>query len=285
MHDNAGFVDFSGVEYRSQPLMNERALTSGEAKTGAFFLAIHIVIMFAGFTILGIVFEFPDVLRYPASERFALFIENQGIIVPTYWALAMTGFTQIIATVFVWQSFGPQRSATLTLFLVFGLVAGFGQAMGFGRWAVLIPYLAETALNPQSGDIVVAAVPLLEESFNRYAGMLVGEHLSNIAWGIWLLCAGLSILRHGRYAPAFGWLAVIGSPILFLLAGEQLGLSEGILGPITDFGFPLLAVWHFGMAWAMLRPQDDGSYGAIGPGFYVFAVVLYSAMVGATFMG
>lgn len=259
--------------------MSERTLTTAEARTGAFFLVIHIVILFAGFITLGIVFEFPDVLRYPSPERFALFIENRSIIVPTYWALSMTGFTQIIATVFIWQSFSQQRSASLTLFLVFGLVTGFGQAMGFGRWAVLIPYLAETALNPQSSEIVITTVPLMEEAFNRYAGMLVGEHLSNIAWGIWLLCGGLAILRHGLFPRMFGWLAVFGSSILFLLAGEQLGLSEGILGPITDFGFPLLAVWHFGMAWALLRPQDDGSYGEIGRGFYIFSVVLYVAMI------
>ena len=54
-------------------------------RTVAVFFILHIVAMFAGFTILGPAFEFPEVLRYPAPERFTIFSRNISVIRPTYW--------------------------------------------------------------------------------------------------------------------------------------------------------------------------------------------------------
>ncbi len=250
----------------------------------AGFLVLHIVILFGGFTTLAAAFQFPDVLRLPTQERLALFRENQPVIVATYWALTMSGFTQIFAAVFLALALRPYTGGLVTLAVIFGTITGLGQAMGFGRWAILIPYLAEQMADPTISETGKEMIGLIEGSFNRYVGMLIGEHLSNISMGFWLLFAGLGIRKSGVLDPRLGTMAVGLSPILFILAAEQMGYAESALAVITNFGLPLLAILHFGLAWQLMRRRDLAAAPALGVGFGVTALVLYAAMVAPTLL-
>ncbi len=250
----------------------------------AGFLILHIIILFGGFTTLAAAFQFPEVLRLPTQERLALFRDNQPIIVATYWALTMSGFTQIFAAVFLALALRPYAGGLVTLALIFGTITGLGQAMGFGRWAILIPYLAERMADPTISESGKEMIGLIEGSFNRYAGMLVGEHLSNIAWGFWLFFAGLGIRRSGVLDRRLGTMAVVLSPLLFVLAAEQMGYAESILAILTDFGLPLLAILHFGVAWQLIQRRDLAPAPNLGAGFGVVALVLYGAMVAPTLL-
>ena len=66
----------------------------------AIAIILHIIALFLGFTILGMVFDFPDILRVPAAERLGLFSSRQRVIQSTYWLPAMTGFSHIFITDF-----------------------------------------------------------------------------------------------------------------------------------------------------------------------------------------
>lgn len=98
----------------SQPQQATRSIYFAAAG----FLVLHIVILFGGFTSLAVVFQFPDVLRLPTQERLALFREDQPVIVATYWALTMSGFTQIFAAVFLSLALRPYRGGLVTLALI-----------------------------------------------------------------------------------------------------------------------------------------------------------------------
>jgi len=254
----------------------------------AFFLVLHIVILFSGFSVLPVLdgaFQFPDVLRVPPLERLALFPDHQDVIVPAYWALTLSGFTQVFAASFLALALRPYAGALVTLALVFGTIAGLALVLGFGRWAILMPYLAEQAADPNISDGARDMIDLIEGSFNGYASLLVGEHLAYIAMGLWLLVAGLGI-RCSRVLDArLGLLAIVSSPVLFLLAAEQLGYGSGVLTLTTNFGLPLLAVIHLGLAWQLVRRKDLEPAPKLGAGFVVIAVVAYGAMVAPVFMG
>jgi len=241
-------------------------------------LAGHIVLLFTGFTVLAAVFDFPDVLRLPAPERLALFEAGKAVIVPAYWVLAMTGITQVLLTVLLYRTLGAAGTAGL-LALVFGILTGFGQAMGFGRWAILVPWLAAQMSDPATTEAGREAVALIEGAFNRYAGMLVGEHLSNICWGFWLFFTGLSVRRTGLLDDRIGRAMMALSPLMWLLAAEQLGFDAPILGLLTDFGFPLLALIHFALAWQLVRRPQGGTAKPLGAGAAMVGIVLYVAMI------
>lgn len=210
--------------------------------------------------VLGPAFEFPDVLRYPAAERFAIFAQNQSVIRPTYWVLTMTGMTQILISILLYHVVRAQSQTAATLSLIFGTLAGFCQALGFGRWVILIPYFVTEAADPEKAQMAA----MLEGAFNHYAGMLVGEHLANICWGAWLASICVVLLTATNINRPLAWFGIALAPLLFLLAGEQIGVSGDVLEPLVDFGFPLLAVWHILLAAQLWRRNGTAEFSTMG---------------------
>ncbi len=63
-----------------------------------------------------------------------------------------------------------------TLALVAGVLGGAFRMMGFFRWPIAVPYLAEQMAAAPTEEMR-SVVALLEGLINRYAGMTIGEHL------------------------------------------------------------------------------------------------------------
>ncbi|MEO0961499.1 MAG: DUF4386 family protein [Pseudomonadota bacterium] len=243
-------------------------------RTTALFLVLHIVVMFAGFSILGPAFDFPEVLRYPAAERFALFSANSDVIRPTYWALTMTGLTQILLSVLLHELLQPHDPTRALLLLVFGTLAGLCQALGFGRWVILIPWLVAEAADPDKA----AMAAMLEGAFNRYAGMLVGEHIANLCWAVWLAATSLILRKLPGLSAGFGWCGLGLSALMLLLAGEQIGVSGDVLDVLVAFGFPLLGAWHILLAIMLWRRNDAASFPRMSPYVASTGVLLFAGM-------
>ncbi len=246
----------------------------GLDRTTSLILVLHIGSMFAGFSILGPAFEFPEVLRYPAAERFALFSENLSVIRPTYWVLTMTGITQILLSVLLHQLLQPHAPTRALVLLVFGTLAGFSQALGFGRWVILIPWLVAEAADPEKA----AMAAMLEGAFNHYAGMLVGEHIANLCWAVWLAATGLALRKLNGLNAGFGWCGLGCSALMLLLAGEQIGVSGDVLDPLVAFGFPVLGVWHILLAMMLWRRNDADSFASMSPYVAGTGVLLFVGM-------
>lgn len=135
---------------------------------------LHVALISAGFLILAASFQFPEILRESAQTRLALFTQSQGTIVPAYYMMGMTGLTQIALAVLLHRAFAAPQSALLLLALVAGVLGGAFQAMGFLRWPIAIPYLAQAMAHATTPE-AQATVALLEGTLNRYAGMVVGS--------------------------------------------------------------------------------------------------------------
>lgn len=241
----------------------------------AVVLVVHIVAMFAGFMALGPAFEFPDVLRYPAPERFAMFAENQSVIRSTYWVLMMTGITQIVIAILLYHVVRAPSNTAATQALIFGTLAGFCQALGFGRWVILIPYLVAEAADPEQAQMAA----MLEGAFNHYSGMLVGEHIANICWGAWLASICIVFLSATNLTRSLAWIGIALASLLFLLAGEQIGVSGDILDPLVDFGFPLLAVWHILLAVQLWRRNGATAFRPMGRTAWIAGGALAVGMI------
>ena len=246
----------------------------------------HIAILFAGFTILGIAFDFPDVLRWPAPERLASFVAKQHIVQPTYWLLAMTGFTQILIAGFVYRSFRDRDRSTLFFALLFGILCGILQTMGFIRWAILIPYLATQMAHSGPAGTIADTIGLLEGAFNRYAGMALGEHVANICLGLWTALTGVALLQERLIDRRVAWAGVGLGIIAGLLALEQLGIAPTLFEALVDYGFPAWAVWLLVLAISLLRtPPATGTAPRLGWGTAAWAGTVYVAMIAPLALG
>jgi len=224
---------------------------------------VHAGLLSAGFLILASEFAFPGILRASAEERLALFAAHQAAIVPAYYMMGLSGMTQIALAILFHQSFARPGSTVLLAALVAGVLAGVFQAMGFFRWPIAVPYLAEQMANASTVE-ARTFVELLEGLLNRYAGMTIGEHLGFMAQGMWTLLIGIAMLRGPLFSWVYGVVGMVLGVLLFGGALEQLGGSFATLGQISA---PVSAAW---LGWLVMcgvslaRTQNDGR----GPQFY-----------------
>lgn len=255
----------------------ENASLRATRRAAALVATLHIVALFVGFTVLAAVFQFPEVLRLPAAERLALFRDQQAIVQPVYWMLAMTGLTQVALAVLMYRSFRQRDTTTLALALTFGVLCGILQTAGFIRWAILVPYLAERMA---TADAAAVSVAIVEGAFNRYAGMALGEHTANLCLGAWTMLTGIALRREPLVDPRLGTVAIALGPVAALLALEQLGVAPALLGLVLDLGFPAWAVWLLVLAGSLWRSQPAGeTVPRLGWRTALAAAALYAAMV------
>jgi hypothetical protein len=242
----------------------------------AFAVAlVHVGLLSAGFLILADQFGFPEILRATSVERLALFQRNQALIVPAYYMMALSGLTQIVLAVLFHQSFARPGSTLLVAALVAGVLAGAFQVMGFMRWPIAVPYLAEQMAAAPTAEMR-GVVALLEGLLNRYAGMVIGEHLGFLAQGTWTMLISLAMFRSPLFAWPYGVVGFVLGALIFVSAFEQLG------GPFEVIGFlsaPVSAAW---LGWlltcgvSLARTQADG----VGPRFFVFSALGLALLMG-----
>jgi hypothetical protein len=243
----------------------------------AFIISLfHVGLLSAGFLILADQFSFPEILRASSQERLALFQKNQGTIVPAYYMMGLSGLTQIVLAVLFHQSFARPGSTLLVAALVAGVLAGAFQMMGFMRWPIAVPYLAEQmalAPTPEMRSIVA----LLEGLLNRYAGMVIGEHLGFLGQGLWTMLISVAMFRGQLFAWPYGVVGLVLGALIVVSAFEQLGGRFEVIGFLSA---PASAAW---LGWLLMcgislaRTQAGGT----GPKFFVMSAAAMILVMGA----
>jgi hypothetical protein len=248
----------------------------------AVLLLLHVALLAVGFEVLAAVFQFPDVLREPAEVRFQLFADHRGIIIPTYYLLALTGITQIAISVMLGQVLDDNRTSLVAMTVVFGVVTGLLQVMGFIRWPVLIPWLVESW---QAGT-PLDEVALLEGAFNRYVGMALGEHVGFLCQAIWTTLLGISMLGRQLFDRS---LARVG--IAIGLASFPMAM-EPLQGPFAAFALITVPVngalyfWLVLLAISLLRtPVPEGQGVRIGWKLYATMAGLWVLTIAPAVLG
>lgn len=251
-------------------------VTTANYRTTAITILIHTLILGIGFNLLGVVFEFPDILRQSADYRLTLFIENSRTIIPIYYLLSLTGFTQIILSVLVHCSFGSNNSSLLMLATVFGILTGVFQVLGFIRWPIVVPFFAE-AMN---SNVPMATIDFVEGMLNRYAGMSIGEHLGFICQAVWTTLVGVMMIKHKLFSHRIGWAAVIIGVLSFPMSLEPLG---GFFTIFSELTWPVNAAWNIWLvlvAVSLFRTNEETQEGmAVGWKTGVISAVIWAGAV------
>src|SRR5262249_5132378 len=147
--------------------------------------------------------------------------------------------------------------------LLAGVLAGAFQAMGFFRWPIAVPYLAEQMAQASTVE-ARNLVGLLEGLLNRYAGMTVGEHLGFMAQGAWTLLIAIAVLRGALSSWVYGVVGMVLGTLLFSGALEQLGGAFATLGMMSALVSAAWLGWLVMCGISLARTQADGR----GPRFY-----------------
>jgi len=219
----------------------------------ATLMIAQVLVSVVAFLTLMAVFQFPDILRENSSVRLALFVKNQDVIIPTYYLLALTGIMNAMIASLIFHLF-EKKSAIMVLALVFGVLTGVFQAIGFIRWSFLIPYL--TSLQESSSELI----PILEGAFNAYAGMAIGENLGFVMQGLWTLCLSIAFLQNNYVSKSLSNYGISIGVLTVLMAFETFGGSLSILGELTN---PVESAWYIWLVYiaiSIYKKEADSKY-------------------------
>jgi hypothetical protein len=221
-------------------------------KTTAILLLTAAVLTNAAFTVLGSVFNYPDVLKEPTSEILASFREHQGAVM--FWFTVMAISSALFAPIAI----GVGRLSThraMRAAVPVGIAAAVVQVIGLSRWPALVPGFAADATSTYPATAAQAQDAF--ETAHRVLGNIIGEsfgYLFTAAWTL-LVLAALHRTLAGR------WFTILG-------AGSALLILTGLLSPLdlplvdtANFaGYVLWSLWLIAFGVLLLRrPRPGGA--------------------------
>lgn len=214
----------------------------------------------AAFTVLGTVFNYPDVLKEPTADVLASFRADQGAVV--FWFAVMAFSAALFAPIAVGVGrLSPHRAMRWAV--PTGIAAAVVQVIGLSRWPLLVPRFAADAAS--SDPATAAAGRDAFETAHLWLGNVVGETLGYVFTAAWTVLVLVALHRKlaGRW---FTWLGV-GSALL-IVAGVLSPLDLPVIDTANFVGYVLWSLWLLAFAVLLLvrRPGSAATSSPQAPG-------------------
>jgi hypothetical protein len=225
------------------------------ARLAATTLITASALAIAGFTALGSVFEYPQILEEPTSDILALYREHQGAVVGWFLVLVISAAMLAPAGLLL----GRLTGGTLGRWIAAtGVAAATVQVIGLQRWVTLVPGISDDALDPARR----AAAEDRFEFLHTLLGKVVGETIGYALTAAFTVLVVIALSR--TILPV--WLAWTGYASAALIAT---GIVIPVLGAasLTNFaGYVLWCLWLLGVGFLLLRVRDPKSLSVSGRG-------------------
>ena len=193
--------------------------------TGLVLIAIPLAFN-AVFALLAARFEYPDILRRPTTEVLARFRAGGTPLVVLWWGFALTAVLLAPVVVLLSHAIGDADATLLAVATTVGVLAAAVQFLGLIRWPFLVPYLARVAAEPDASPARLEAVDVVFQSFNRYLGVAVGEHLGYLLTGAWTILTGVALTQTTAVPSWLGVVGIVIGALLIVCSLEFVGPSE-----------------------------------------------------------
>jgi len=219
------------------------------AATAAGVLLIAMPLAFnVTFGMLASRFDYPDVLRLPTAEVLSRFRDGGRGLILLWWAFALTAVLFAPLVVVLAGALEGSDRTLLAVSTAIGVLAALVQFLGLIRWPFLVPYLAEADADPGANPARREAIDLVFQSFNRYLGVAVGEHLGYALTGLWTLLTGAAMLGSSALADALGVAGLLIGPVFLVCALEFVGRGADERGwkpaeRLTPITYVAWSVW------------------------------------------
>jgi hypothetical protein len=209
------------------------------------------------FTLLSVTFEYPDILREPTGYVLRHFDAGGSALIAIWYGFMLTAVLFVPLAILVYKALARQDTPYMAVATAFGVIAGVVQFLGLVRWPFLVPYLANTYLDPASSGATRESVAVVFQAFNRYAGVAVGENLGYLFTALWTVLVALAMF--GSALPLRRWLALMG---MVSAAGVFVGTLEPAgfepAANIVVVGYILWSIWLVLFGIFLLLPRSIG---------------------------
>lgn len=214
--------------------------------TGLLLIAVPIAFN-TWFALLGQSFDYPGILRRPTAEVLTRFRQGGSTLILLWWLLALSALLFAPLVVLLSRSIGDADATLLAVATTTGVLASVVQFLGLVRWPFLVPYLARTAAEPDASEARRDAVDVVFQSFNRYLGVGVGEHLGYLLTGAWSVLAGAALRQTGEVPSWLGVPGILVGVVLMLCSLEFVGGFEPtgwkLAGDVVPFAYIVWSLW------------------------------------------
>ncbi|MGF2414160.1 DUF4386 domain-containing protein [Ferruginibacter sp.] len=210
-------------------------------KTIGWLLIAGAVGVLIPYTILTIIFEYPDILRQDTSIILTKFHEGGSKFIWTWFAFALIGLPLLPAYIRIGQKLENQSplARTATTIGVIGLIV---QMIGLLRWTFVVPVLANSFVSATDETTKAAAI-IAFKTIHQFAGVILGEHLGQLFTIIWTVLISISFAKLKLFPK---WINILGfvSAFIYLLAQAELFATVMPGFPVWDMaGFIGSTAW------------------------------------------
>jgi hypothetical protein len=175
--------------------------------TGGLLVAAT-VLAAVGATVLGAAFDWPAVLDEPGTVALPAFSADETVIRVGFYAELLSSLLLVPAAYGLRRALG-RGSEAMRVFTAFGVAGALFQVLGWVRWPVAVPGLAERFADPGATEAGRAATAAAYDVLNAYAGGAVGEHLGWLFQAPWAVAVGVLALTAVGVPRWFGVLGIV----------------------------------------------------------------------------
>ena len=196
------------------------------------------------YTILTIIFEYPDILRQETGVILTKFHEGGSRLIGTWFAFAIAGLPLIPAYILIGQRL-ENKSPLVRTATTIGMIGLIVQMIGLLRWVFVVPVLADSYVHATDVATKAAAISSFK-TIHQFAGVLLGEHLGQLFTIVWTVLISLSLIKLKLMPKWMGWFGIVSS-FIYLLAQAELFATVIPGFPVWDMagfiGSTLWLVW------------------------------------------
>jgi len=208
--------------------------------TGTLLIVTSLLLIVVN-TTLSMIFEYPQILRKPTPYILQLFSAGGAGLIATWYGFLIAAILLIPSVVLLHRFLARDDSPLMKVATVLGVVASIVQMMGLIRWVFVVPYLAQTYLDPASSQATREAVIVAFQTLHRYGGSGLGEHLGYVFTGAWALLAGAAMTASPNFKKWLGWWGAAAALAIIVGVFEPLGF--GAAAAVNALGYTALAIW------------------------------------------
>lgn len=195
-------------------------------RIAALLLIGQFAAMWGAFFILAPAIDWPASLDLPPAESLPLIGAQSSAVFAGYLSYLVHALLLIPIAALTPQALGLGDRRGRTAMLLGGL-AGFAKALGIVRWIFLMPGLAIAYTAPETDAATRAAIGVVYEAFNVYAGG-VGEILGvGLFAGLWTLILSSALIASG--SRILGGAGIFAALMLFTTLPSVIEIEHPIL--------------------------------------------------------
>ncbi len=214
------------------------------AATGLLLIG-SAVLSVGGYLVLGTQFGWPGVLDEPGTSALDAFVREQAWVRFGFYLFLLSSLLLVPAAIGLHALVGRRSTASASV-AAFGVLGAFAQMLGWVRWPIAVPVLADRWTDPAATSTGREATAAAYDVLNAYSGAALGEHLGWLLQGIWAVGVGVLLLRSGAVPRWFAWSGLV---LAALWAGAvPLATAVG-LATLELWGLNLYTAWYL---WLLL---------------------------------